>query len=199
MRKILLLSLFVVAACSKPAPQAPTVIGALDAATRELLASPQCSKLIPQEWSPSFPVPGTADRRGLYRVFFSGRTGDMKSGFRALKPGGTAVFGTDGTVNECLRSPGATTDIPGSSLTIAGMTLDQIDSQGHALSAATENVAALYWAGRPLGPTQKAAVADFSRLFLLLANPAHASDYRALNPDFWSWVETNGGAAPPAK
>ncbi|MDE2511320.1 MAG: hypothetical protein KGL74_09380, partial [Elusimicrobia bacterium] len=70
------------------------------------------------------------------------------------------------------------------------------DSQETALSAATENVAALYWAGRPLGPTQKTAVADFSRLFLLLVNPAHAADYRALNPDFWAWVENNGGTAP---
>jgi hypothetical protein len=196
LKKLILLSLLAAAACSKPAPPAPIALGALDAASRNLLASPQCSKLIPQEWSPSFPVPAGADKLGVYTSFFSGSAGDRKSGFRALKPGGTVSFGSDGSVADCRRTSGTASEIPGSTLIIPGMTLDQVDARSGELYAATESVAALYWAGRPLGPSQKASVADFSRLFLLLANPAHAGDYRALNPDFWSWVEKNGGAAP---
>ena len=199
MKKIFLLSLLTAAACSKPAPSAPLPPGALEGASRALLASPQCSRVIPQEWSPSFPVPGTAERRGLYLVFFSGRAGNPKSGFRALRPGGSAAFGADGHVVDCGRTTGAAAEIPGSSLLVPGMTLDQIDAKTRELSAAAEPVAALYWAGRPPGPTQKATIAEYSRQFLLLANRAHAGAYRALNPDFWAWVEKNGGSAPSEK
>lgn len=196
MKKALLLCLLAAAACSKPAPPAPAEPGPLESASRGLLASPQCSRLIPQEWSPSLPVPGIGERRGVYLVFFSGRAGDVKSGFRALQPGAAAAFDASGRVADCRRAPGDAAEIPGSSLTAPGLTLDELDAMSHRLYAAAEAVAAPYWAGRAPGPSDKAAAAEYSRLFRLLANPAHAAAYRALNPDFWSWVEKNGGAAP---
>lgn len=198
MRKVLLPLLLAAAACSKPAPP-PAAPGPLESAARGLLSSPACSRLIPQEWSPSLPVPAAAGRRGLYLVFFSGRAGDPRSGFRALRPGGSAAFGADGRVADCRRDPGEAAEIPGSSLTLPELTLDRIDEMSRGLYAAAEPVAALYWSGREPAPAEKAAVADFSKRFLALANPAHASAYRALNPGFWAWVEKNGGAAPAAR
>jgi hypothetical protein len=197
-KNLLLLTLFAAAACSKP--EAPPIVrGALESESYGLTASPQCSRLIPLEWSASWPVPGSGSRHGLYQVFFSGRAGNPKTGFRALQPGGAASFGADGHVEECSRAPGDVSEIPGSSLELKDMTLEEIDARSRELYAATERIAASYWSGRTPGPADKAAVVEYSRLFHLLANPAHAAAYRALNPDFWSWVEKNGGAAPPAK
>jgi hypothetical protein len=185
------------AACRKPAPPAPAAEpGALELASRRLLAAPECSSLIPQEWGPSLAVPAPPARRGFYHVFFSGRAGTPAGGMRALEPGGDAFFAADGRVAECRRAPGQAAEIPGSSVLLKDLTLDELDARQNELSAATEAVAAEYWNGR--SPSHE-RVAEFSRLFRLLANPAHAAAYRGLNPDFWAWVEANGGAGPAAK
>ncbi len=199
MKRAFFLALLAAAACSKPAPPAEEAPAPLEAAARGLLASPACSQSIPGEWSPSLPVPAAAGRRGLYLAFFAGRAGDPTSGFRALRPGGTAAFGADGRVEKCGRTPGDQAEIPGSSLTIPGLTLDEIDARSHRLFIATESVAELYWSGRALVPAEAAAVADYARRFRLLSNPAHAGAYRALNPGFWDWVEKNGGVPPSGR
>lgn len=76
------------------------------------------------------------------------------------------------------------------------MTIEQLEARSTRLHADAEAVAAMYAAGRDIGETGRARVAAFARDFAALADPAHAAAYRALDPEFWAWVEKNGGAAP---
>ena len=186
--------LFLAAACSKPVPRLAVQPDPLEAAVRGLPADPKCERQIPMEWSASLPVPESGAQRGLYRVFFSGRGGGPRSGFQAMTPGGSATFSPDGRASTCRRDPAAPAVIPGSSLLLTGMTLEEIVARSHELSAATRDVSRLYWSTRAPTEAQTARVAEFSRLFRLLANPAYAAAYRDLNPEFWSWVKKNGGA-----
>ena len=47
--------------------------------------------------------------------------------------------------------------------------------------------------GKPLSAEDKKKVADFSATFASLSRPGHAAATHALSPEFWAWVEANGG------
>ncbi|PIR16454.1 MAG: hypothetical protein COV48_09760 [Elusimicrobia bacterium CG11_big_fil_rev_8_21_14_0_20_64_6] len=130
-----------------------------------------------------------------YRIFFFGRDGDPAKGFTFHTPEGEAAFTPDGRVLECRRLSGKPLPIPHDGRFNA-MTLDEITARSTKLHADTEDIAALYASARDIGETGRAQVAAYGRDFAALADPAHAAAYRGLAPDFWSWVEKNGGASP---
>lgn len=182
-------------ACGGKEPEAPAP-SALEAAVRMVSGQGACATVIPLEWSSSRPVPSKRGGALHYRVFFFGRRGDPEKGFTFHAPQGEAAFTSDGKVLECRRLPGEAVPIPRDAR-FDSATLDEIEARSARLYADTEAVAALYASGRDIGQTGRERVAAFARDFAALADPAHASAYRALDPGFWAWVESNGGFAPP--
>jgi len=197
LRRAVLL-LMAAAACGKKEPAPAPAPSVLQQASTIVSGQGACSTLIPQEWSTSRPVPSKRGGTLHYRMFFFGRKGSPAKGFTFHAPQGEAAFTPDGRVLECRRFPGEAVAVARDDR-FAAMTLDQIDALSARLHADTEAVAALYASGRDIGETGRARVAAFSRDFAALANPAHAAGYRALDPEFWAWVEQNGGAAPSPK
>lgn len=195
----LLLFALTAAACGREAPVAAPAPSALEQVARVVSAKGPCATVIPQEWSPSFPLPTKRDADLRYRVFFYGyqRSADRTLVFHG--PQGEASFTLDGRVLECRALPGEPLVIPRDAR-FDSLTLDELTSRASRLHADVEAVAALFASGRDIGETGRARVAAFSRDFAALADPSHAAAYRALAPDFWAWAEKNGGSAPtPAK
>ena len=192
---LLLLAAAAAAACGKKEPAPEPAPSALEQAVRIIPAQGACATQIPLEWSPSWPVPSKRGGALSYRLFFFGREGDPAKGFTFHAPQGEATFTPDGRVLECRRLEGEPVAIPHDGRFDA-MTLEEIMARSSRLYADTEAVAALYASGRNIGDTGRDKVAAFARDFAALADPAHAAAYRALDPDFWAWVEKNGGAAP---
>lgn len=191
----LMLIALAVAACGQQEPVSVPAPSALEQAARVLSTKGACATLIPQEWSPSFPMPSKLGGALHYRVFFYGyqRAADRTLVFHA--PQGEASFTLDGRVLECRALPGKPRIIPRDAR-FDSLTLDEITSRASRLHADIEAVAALFASGRDIGETGRARVAAFSRDFAALADPSHAAAYRALAPDFWAWAEKNGGAGP---
>ena len=194
-RARLLLLAAAAAACSQKEPAPAPEPSALEQTSRVIAARGACATVIPLEWSPSFPVPSKRGGALHYRVFFYGYERAANKGIVFHAPQGEASFTADGRVLECRALPGEPRVIPADER-FASITLENIIALGSRLHADTEAVAALYAAGRDIGETGRARVAAFARDFAALADSAHASAYRALDPDFWAWVEKNGGAAP---
>lgn len=197
----LMLIALTAAACGREKPVAAPEPSALERTARVVSAKGACATIIPQEWSPSFPLPTKRDASLRYRVFFYGyeRAADRTIVFHA--PQGEASFTLDGRVLECRTLPGEPRVIPRDARFDA-LTFDEVASRASRLLADIEAVAALFASGRDIGETGRARVAAFSRDFASLADPSHAAAYRDLAPDFWSWAEKNGGSAPaspPAK
>jgi hypothetical protein len=193
--RLTLLLLAAAAACGRKEPAPAPAPSALEQAVRRISAQGACATLIPLEWSPSWPVPSKRGGTPRYRLFFFGRDGNPQKGFTFHAPQGEADFTTDGRVLDCRRLPGEPVAIPHDARFDA-MTLDDILARSTRLYADTEAIAALYASGRDIGETGRARVAAFARDFSSLADPAHAAAYRGLDPDFWAWVEKNGGSAP---
>jgi hypothetical protein len=188
---------FLAAACSKPAPPEPAPKSRLEEAVAGLHATAPCSRAIPLHWSSSWPVPAREGGAPVYRLFFYGRDGRPPE-FAYHQAEGDAVFRADGTVLSCVQRAEHAGTVASDNARYAGMTLDQIVERERILYLMIEDAAGLYAAGKPLTPEEKKRVAGFSAAFAFLSHAGHAAAYRALNPDFWSWVEKNGGAAPAA-
>lgn len=197
MRRAALAAVLLVAACARREP-APASVSRLEEAVRRLQALPPCDKNIPQEWSPSWPVPVKDQGRLRYRVFFFGREGDPGKGFVFHEPEGQALFTPSGEVRECRRAGGAPRALPKDGWQPSG-TLTEIMERSRLLYAAAEQAARLFDSGKPLSAEDKKTVADFSAAFKSLSRPGHSAAYRALSPEFWAWVEANGGRAPDGK
>lgn len=194
-RARLLLLAAAAVACGQKEAAPPPAASALELAARMISARGDCATLIPQEWSSSLPVPSLQGGALRYRVFFFGREGDPAKGFTFHTAEGEAAFTPDGRVLECRRLSGKPLPIPHDGRFDA-LTLDEITARSTKLHADTEAVAALYASARDIGEAGRARVAAYSRDFAALTDPAHAAAYRGLAPDFWSWVEKNGGASP---
>ncbi|MFN0315731.1 MAG: hypothetical protein ACKVQA_11925 [Burkholderiales bacterium] len=192
---LLLLIVAATAAACGPPTAAPPAPSALEEAARIIPARGMCATLIPNEWSSSWPVPSKRGGALHYRIFFYGREGHPSQGFVFHAPQGEASFTPGGQVLDCRRLPGEPVTIPPDAR-FESMTLGEIGVLSSRLYAGTEAVAQLYVTGRETGETDRARVAAFARDFAALADPAHAGAYRSLDPDFWAWVEKNGGTAP---
>lgn len=189
------LILVALCACGRKAAESGAKPSALEGSVRMLAARPPCSSRIPQEWSPSWPVPALDGGSLSYRIFFFGREGDRAKGFTFHAPQGEASFAPDGRVLECRRLAGPPRPIPRDAR-FDSAPLPDILNRSSALYERTEAVAALYASRRDPGGEGRAKIAAFSGEFAGLADPSHAAAYRALAPDFWSWVERNGGSPP---
>jgi hypothetical protein len=176
------------AACT---PQKPASSSRLADLTRRLPAMAPCDKIIPQEWSTSWPIPVRDKGQLHYRVFFFGRDGNPTKGFIFHEPEGFARFSLSGDVFECRRIDATSRALPVDGWNPEG-TLDQIVERSRRLHAATEEAAGFFDSGRTLTSEEKRRVADFKSLFASLVRPGHAASYRALSPEFWTWVGKNG-------
>ncbi len=197
MRRAALAAVLLAAACARREP-APAPVSRLEEVVRRLQALPPCDKTIPREWSSSWPVPVKDRGRLRYRVFFFGRDGDPSKGFVFHEPEGRALFTPSGEVQECRREGATARALTQDAWQPAG-TLDEIVERSRLLYAAAEQAARLFDSNKPLSAEDKKMLADFSAAFASLSRPGHAAAYRALSPEFWAWIETNGGRAPAAK
>lgn len=178
------------AACgkSRPKPQAEAPLKDL---TERLTNRPPCSTTIPGEWSPSLPVPALQDGKLIYKVFFSGWEGNPKRGITYHTAEGDASFAPDGTILACARRAGAPKTFPARPKT--GLSDEQWEQAQNDVYVQTEAIASLYAAGK----ADPAEAAKYSAAFAAVAQlPEEAADYRALSPEFWSWLEAHGGSGP---
>jgi hypothetical protein len=187
-----LCALLIVSACSKPDEykelRSPFQLMSMDIGFR-----PPCSRVVPMEWSPEYPIPVIFDGKLHYRVFFRGWEGGPES-TKIRDAEADALFEPSGKVVECSRRSERGRPFAPSKMPTA--TRDEFDSRQRALYDSIEELGRLYAKGLPVLETDRERVRKFAEEFRLLSDPGHAASYRALSPEFWAWVEKNGGAAP---
>jgi hypothetical protein len=157
-----------------------------------------CSREIPVHWSPSLPVPVLVGHRLHYRVFFSGWERRPATGIVLHEAEGDALFSADRKVIECRQRSETGRIIPLEKFPFAN--LEEFQARLRPLHDSIEEMGGFYARGVPLLDAERARVQAFAREFTLLTGIGHAAAYRALSPEFWVWVEMNGGIGPaPAK
>lgn len=170
------------AGCGKPVPKP---IPRLQSALRGLHGQAPCDSRIPMEWPASWPVPVGGE---VFKTFFYpiGRPGAPL----LAAPMGEAEFDLSGKPSVCRRLAGPLKELSGPrwGTQAAAMKTEEFQARAAELYAATEEVAALFAAGKPLAPEQKRKAAAYARLFDLLAEPALKPYYRDLSPSFWEWL-----------
>lgn len=178
-------------ACSrqepKPAPQTPPFQRFVEG----LGGSPACADVIPMEWSPSLPVPVLVDRSLHYRIFFRGWEGNPKTGIKIRDAEGDALFSADGKIVECRQRAERGRLFPDEKTEPA-----DYESRMRELYTAIEETGRLYARAAPVLGADRNRLKSFSAEFAALTPPGHAGAYRALNPDFWSWLVKNEGSSP---
>jgi len=184
----------ILSACSREAPQEAPPASALQSFVERIGSENACARVIPQEWSPSLPVPVLDGRSLRYRVFFRGWEGRSDAGIQVRDAEGDALFGIDGKVLECRQHAERGRLMPDAKLPTA--TREEFESRERALYGKIEEMGRLYARGTPLSDAERAEVKAFAVEFAFLTNPGHAQAYRNLSPDFWAWVDKNGGSAP---
>lgn len=190
----LILLLAAAAACSKPEPEYRDERSSFQVMAEGIGGEKPCSTEIPMEWSPSLPVPVLVERRLHYRVFFRGWERGPKSEIEIRDAEGDALFEADGNVLECGRRGRKGQVIPKAELPTADR--EAFDARVRALYGSIEEMGRIYARGMPVLGADRARVEAFAREFFALTPSGHAASYRALSPEFWAWVEKNGGAAP---
>lgn len=184
------LPLLAALACSKPPEPFKETRSAFQLSAERVGAEPPCARIIPGEWSPSLPVPALKDGRLAYRVFFFAWSGRPGENIVYSDAGGDALFTPEGRVLACARRPGTAKRLPEEAPP------RDAAARAAALHPAIEEMGRLYARGGPVPAEDRKRVAEFSREFAELAGSGHAPAYRALEPGFWAWVESNGGRAP---
>lgn len=179
------------AACSKAPEEFKELRSRFQLTVEGIGGSPPCSREIPQEWSPSYPIPALVNGRLYYRVFFRGWEGRPDTGIKIRDAEGDALFNAEGKVLECRRRAARGRFISGGKLPTAKR--DEFDARVRALYGSVEEVGRLYARGMPVSDADRARVKAFAAEFSSLSPSGHASSYRALSPGFWAWVEKNGG------
>jgi len=175
-------------ACSKPVEEYKEERSPFQLTAERIGNEEPCSRLIPGEWSPSYPVPSMRSGRLAYRVFFSGWSG-RPGAITLYDAQGDAAFTPEGKVLECSQRPGDRKALP------AWTMPENFEVRVRALYASIEEMGRLYARGMPVGDGDRERVSAFSREFSALS-AGYAASYRSLSPEFWAWVEKNGGAAP---
>ena len=192
MRAFVLIAAALTACSRAPNETAPAP---LQSAVQGASASSACAKIIPLEWSYSWPVPALDSGHLRYRIFFYGRDGDPQRGFVFHSPEGRADLDVDGRVLDCRRLDGPVKTLPAAPGAGAA-TMDEESALERRLFQRAAEVGTLYMSGRAPDAADKAAVADYCGLMRRLADPGHAADYRALSPEFWAWAKASGGTDP---
>lgn len=194
MRFFLLPALLAFCACSKPPEEYKETRSPFQLMAERIGAEPPCSREIPGEWAASFPVPSLKDGSLTYRSFFYGWSGRPTTKIVIHDAQGDVRFSPDGKVLECSRRGGEPKPLP--ERTLPATSQAEFDARVSALYGLLEEMGRLYARGLPVGDGDRTRVAAFAKEFSVLAGPGHASAYRALSPEFWAWVEKNGGKTP---
>lgn len=192
----LIAALAAAAACSRPPEEFKDLRSRFQVMVEGIGGEPPCSREVPQEWSPSYPVPALVDGRLHYRVFFRGWEGGPGAGIRIRDAEGDALFSPDGKVLECRPRSERGRFIPDEKLPTANR--EEFDARVRALYASIDELGRLFARGMPVQDADRARVKAFAAEFSSLTPSGHAASYRALSPGFWAWVEKNGGSAPDA-
>lgn len=196
MKRTALALMLLASACSKPPEEPKDVRSKFEFMVQGIGWEEPCSRIIPAEWGPSMPVPAVRDGKLTYRVFFYGWSGSPSAGIRINDAQGDAEFSPEGKVLSCTRRTGPKRDFPDDAAPAT-----EGKARPHRVSElypSIEEMGRLFARGAPVLDQNRARLAAFSTEFAELAFPGHAAAYRALSPDFWTWVEKNGGV-PPAK
>lgn len=187
------LALMFLVSCSRQSSEfAQPPSSPLQQFTQGLGVAPACARVIPIHWSPSLPVPILVDRRLHYRVFFSGWSGRPDTGIVIHDAEGDALFSAEGVVIECRQRTGTGRIIPAQPPMV--MSLDELDARERALYGEIEKMGLLYANAAPPGESERTQMRAFSQEFSVLSGQSHSAAYRALNPEFWGWVEKNSGS-----
>lgn len=182
-----------VAACSKP-EEYKELRSKFQLMSMDIGFQAPCSRTIPMEWSPEYPVPVLVNGKLHYRVFFRGWEGRPDTEIKTRDAEGDALFSPEGKVLECSQRGKRGDFIPKAELPTA--TREEFDARQRALYDMIEEMGRLYAKGMPVLDADRIRVKNFASEFRLLSSPGHAASYRALSPEFWAWVEKNGGPAP---
>ena len=189
---VIAMALALLGACSGQPEEVPApLLSPFQRLVQSLGVDPACASEIPMHWSPSQPVPVLIDHRLHYRVFFSGWHGRPDTGIVIHDAEGDALFNADGKVLECRQR--AETGRIISAQPPMVMSLDEFEARLQPLYGAIEDMGRLYASAAPVSASERARVRAFSLEFSALSSRGHAAAYRALSPDFWVWVEKNGG------
>lgn len=183
-----------VAACSKP-EEHKELRSKFQLMSMDIGFQPPCSRIIPMEWSPEYPVPVLVNGKLHYRVFFRGWEGRPDTGLKTRDAEGDALFSPDGKVLECSQR-GKRGDFIPDETKLPTATREEFDARQRALYDSIEEMGRLYAKGMPVIDADRTRVRKFASEFRLLSRPGHAASYRALSPEFWAWVDKSGGAAP---
>lgn len=192
MTLILALTLAILSGCSKKEAPPRPVESRLQTLMNDLPYQRPCSIEIPEGRGLSWPVPTLIDGKLRYRAFFYGFS-KPGPGADPRAPEGEALIAPEGKVVEC-RSLGEKRAPILKRGPESSMTVDEMLARHARLYAAIESAGALYASKLPLEPERRAALGALKKEFAALSEPAHAPYYRALNPDFWAWLDKN--AAP---
>lgn len=157
-------------------------------------STPPCSSLIPIHWSMSQPIPALENGKLVYRMFFYGRDGMLKTGFTFYRAQAVATFRPDGSVEECRLTREQKIPIPKEKPD--GMTPDQVYRAERELYPLIERLGKLYASGKTPSADEKKDIADLMGKYRPWFAVGQEQDYRELSPDFWKWIDKNGGQAP---
>lgn len=191
MRPAVLGALLLLASCKKEPPVSEAAPSRLEQAVSRVGQTPPCSKVIPQHWSPSWPLPARGKDSVEFRLFFFGRQGMPSTGFKFHAPEGYAVFTLQGDLKDCKQLPGEAAVIADAPR--AALTLEQIEAKSRRLYALLEKAGIVFGSG---SSADAADARELSALFAELSKPGHAAAYRSLSPEFWAWLEKSGGSSP---
>lgn len=181
-------------ACSKPTTERKDLRSLFQLTAEQIGRNAPCSSAIPQEWSPSLPVPALVGGQLRYRAFFSGWSGRPGVKIIYYDAQGDVEFASDGRVFACSRRSSerrALADEP-----LPAKTQEEIDDRTRILYSSIEEMGRLYARGAPVLDADRLRVGAFAREFRALAGPGLAPSYRALSPEFWTWAEKNGASSP---
>lgn len=186
----MILGALLLAACGREPPAVPPpALSALQNFNQRLVGHPACATTIPMHWSPSLPVPLLIEGRLHYRVFFSGWSGRPDTGIVLDDAEGDALFSADAKVLECRQRSETGRKIP--VLPPMVMSLDEHEARLRPLYGLIEEIGRLYASGKPASEAERLRVRAFLKEFPELIDRGHLPAYRALSPDFWTWVEKN--------
>jgi len=160
----------------------------LKRAVETLYNKPPCASTIPGHWSPSWPVPSSA-KKGEFKLMYYpvARKG---RGLELSAPLGNAAFTADGTPVSCERAQGPETTLSGplQSATAAKLDGEGMRERSNRLYELTEEVGAIYWAGKAPSAEEALLLGEYVELFKDMAEPPLLPYYFGLEPAFWDWI-----------
>jgi hypothetical protein len=183
-------AIFIAALLAVPAAAQEMPGVALSMAAHYARYAADCADTVAVEQAQSFPIPVKTAKGLRYRLMYYPAVSRQ-----VYAPSAMAQFDGDGSNVTCrvrVALPEVKYDAPlGPELSTraAGMTYDAYAAQSAKLYAALERAAGAFAAGHRDAAARSDA-ADFHALFDELSEPALKTHYRALDPDFWAWLDS---------